>query len=382
MSRTVLLFLCLFAGGCSLLGEAPAPPPRKPVRYVPPADEYVRSKLLDFDSPLDTSFIISNGVKLVEDPQKPGNRVLSAPGAKLKLGSLVRGRDFPGLWDLVGIRIRADRAVGVRAEFQSSSGTVLQALEAATQPRWTMLWIDLRKLPTTMPAGEELLLAIKPLDGKAILIDEVILAQSRLVAIRSNIPDSQRMWQVVREGVQWEVQMGEERVYALPAAPFVEGGYRLVESNPVRAVFSSPAGTLSIDRHGRLIENGVAKFDARVARYAQAVAENASPATVEVDEHGRVERNLPGDRDNDGYDEVRGCYTVRASSSRLNVRLSPGVSSVRWPVLEVIGLPPGALSVWLEGQLVTHVTRLSDGRAVIELPIRLERAVEVQIRVR
>ena len=71
---------------------------------------------------------------------------------------------------------------------------------------------------------------------------------------------------------------------------------------------------------------------------------------------------------------------------RVNVRLTArgghDTAALQWPVIEVLGLPPGPVSVYVEGQTVQWVTRLSDGRVVIELPITLADRVDVQVRVR
>lgn len=385
MSRFWMLSLCLIAGGCTYTNDRPqaAPVAQKAARYVPPADQYVKSKLLDFDSPYDTNFVVAGGVRLVNDPQQPGNRVLLAPTATIKFTSLIRGRDFPGMWDLIGVRTRSEQGGTLRLGLTTSGGTRLAQNDATTTADWSVQWLELQKLPASMASDGELLLSVESTDRKAIYIDDILLAQSRTVVAQSTVPESNEPWRVTRSGLKWYVTAGEQTLLSLPAAPFVGEGYRVVESNPVRTVFASPASTIAIDRNGRLIENGKTKFDPTVSKFAKAVAENASPASIEVGEdEGRVERTLPGDKDNDGYDESRGCYTVRASASRLNVRLTPGNSAVRWPVIEVIGLPTGAVSVWLEGQLVPYVTRLSDGKVMIELPIRLERAVEAQIRVK
>jgi hypothetical protein len=376
---------CLVTGGCVYVDERPAasPSPQKVARYMPPADQYVKSKLIDFDSPYDTSFIIADGVKLVDDPQKSGNRVMSASQATIKLSALIRGREFPGMWDLIGVRVRADRPAAVTVEIATAAGAVLATSNGPCTSQWTIHWIELGQLPTSMPAEQELTLVVTSHDGTPIQIDDIQLAQSRTIVAQSIVPESNQTWRVGRSGLKWRVTADERELFTLPAAPFVAGGYRVIESNPVRTVFSSPTRTIAIDRNGRLIENGVAKTDTNVSKFAKTTAENNSPAVIEVDaDEGHVDRTLAGDSDNDGYDEARGCYTVRSGSTRLNVRLTPARSPVRWPVVEIIGLPAGAVSVWLEGQLVPYVTRLSDGKTIIELPVVLERSVEAQIRVK
>lgn len=387
MSRILFLTACLVLGGCVYIDDRAANVPTAPIkavaRYMPPADQYVKSRLIDFDSPLDTSFVVARDVRLSEDPVKPGNRVLVSSSAQIKLSSLIRGREFPGAWDLLGVRVRADRSAPIRLSIVPGGASPMFASESVCDADWSFYWVELQKLPTSMPSDEEMQLRIDALDGKPLQIDEVILAQSRTVVSQSTVPQTGETWRVGRSALQWQVTAAGQELLTLPAAPFVEQGYRVLESNPVRTVFISPTDTISIDRTGRLIENNAPRLDPKVLKFAKTTAENLSPAEIEIPpEQGRVERNLPGDRDNDGYDESRGCYTVRASAPRLNIRLSPQKMPVSWPIVEIIGLPAGTVSVWLEGQLVPWVTRLSDGKTIIELPLRLERPVEAQVRVK
>lgn len=373
---------CVYVDDRRSAAGAPAATVRKTVRYMPPADQYVKSKLIDFDSPYDTTFLVASGVKLIDDPEKSGNRVMSAAATQIKLGSLVRGREFPGRWDLIGVRLRADRAVQADLSI-TNNGAPVSAAKVDCATRWAIQWIELKSLPSSMPAENDLLLNIRSADGGPILIDDVILAQSQTVLSRSTVPVTGESWIVRRAATRWEVWAGDRELFSLPASPFVESGYRVAESNSVRTVFVSPDSTISIDRSGRLIENGVTRLDESVLKFAKTTAENNSPALIEVSsDQGRVDRNLSGDLNNDGYDETRGCYTVRASGGRMNLTLRPQRFPVKWPVVEVIGLPPGTVNVWMEGQVVPWVTRLSDGKSIIELPLTLERGVEVQIRVK
>jgi hypothetical protein len=97
---------------------------------------------------------------------------------------------------------------------------------------------------------------------------------------------------------------------------------------------------------------------------------------------GRVNRSTPGDSDNDGYNEARGAYQVIATGPRVELTITPRTSVLARPVLEIAGLPPGNVLVNMEGQLVGGATRLSgSGDLLIELPARLERPTQVNVRV-
>ena len=130
MSRNFILTLSLIVSGCTYVDERPSannafPPTQRTVRYMPPADQYVKSKLMDFDSPYDTTFVASKDVTIVDDPEKAGNRVLRAPVTQIKLGALVRGREFPGHWDLLGVRLHGGRDASVRLSMTAGGAAPL-----------------------------------------------------------------------------------------------------------------------------------------------------------------------------------------------------------------------------------------------------------------
>ena len=99
------------------------------------------------------------------------------------------------------------------------------------------------------------------------------------------------------------------------------------------------------------------------------------------EELGRVDRGTPGDANNDGYNESRGAYEFAATGPRFEATLTPQGATIIRPVLEISGLPPGKVLITVEGQLVSESTRLSDGTLLVELPVRIERATTVNVRV-
>ena len=111
-------------------------------------------------------------------------------------------------------------------------------------------------------------------------------------------------------------------------------------------------------------------------------ASHASPAEVKVpSQFGRVDRNTPGDEDNDGYNEARGSYELLAAASRFEVTIAPRTALLARPVLEIANLPAGSVLATIEGQLIPNPHRLPSGNVLIELPARLERAAIVSVRV-
>ena len=392
LAKTAMIALLLI-GGCALsLPRAALVKPASPPLYQAPPDRVLTSALLDFSSPLDATFIQSPSVRITDDPRQAGNRVLVADGGvRLNLTSLVRGRDLGGVWDVIGLRIWSDVATPCDVRLAG-------AIEAATRfdlpaRNWTTLWLHAPSA-STMPMSttargkastpdDHVSLTVLPTSSDSrLLIDDVALAQSKVTASQSIVPRTGERWQVARDGLKWIASVDGRSIFELPAAPFVDGGYRVLESDPTRALFVNGAGsTLCIDRTGRLIEDSRAKLDPKVLKFAKAIAENASPASIEVvGDEGRIERALPGDANNDGYDERRGVYGVHVMAGRVALRLTPNHATVKWPVLEVYDMPPGDLSVWLDGEIIPWAARADDGRVIVELPVELERPVKVEIR--
>src|SRR5262249_4403632 len=107
-----------------------------------------------------------------------------------------------------------------------------------------------------------------------------------------------------------------------------------------------------------------------------------SPAQIELPETmGRVERRSSGDANNDGYNESRGSYMLIATGPRLELRIVPGASPTIRPVMEITGLPPRKPLVTVEGRLIERILRLEDGTLLAEIPARIDRPTEVNIRV-
>ena len=124
--------------------------------------------------------------------------------------------------------------------------------------------------------------------------------------------------------------------------------------------------------------------DATLGRQEAAIftQQQKSPATLSVPEElGRLERNAPGDRDNDGYAELRGAYQLKAIGPRFEVKITQQTPRLLRPVLEIAGLPAGRVLAHVEGQQIERVSRLKNGNVLIMLPNTLDRAVTVNVRV-
>ena len=375
---SILIATALAATGCKGGAVAPAAalPPAPAARYVPPADRYVRSVLLDFESPLDATFVEATDKRVVVDATLAANHVLEAAGtASIRLGALVRGREFPGAWDLVGVRFFTTVASRCDVSVADGEATIAAGGASLAAGRWRTVWLDLGALAgttrpaTSMPSDDELIVRVASTSA-VVGIDDVVLAQSRIVVAQSSSPRSGDPFCVARAGAEWRATLGERTLLTLPAAPFAEDGYRVVEADAARVVFRDSSGDVAcVDRQGRVTRGGDA---------------TPSPAAISiVDGAARVERNLPGDRDNDGFDESRGCYAIRATGGRFTFRIDGSPTApTSWPTVDVVGLAAGEVSVWVEGQSVPSITRAADGRTTIELPLDVQRPIDVQVRMR
>lgn len=408
--------------GCTRDGTGKPTAQSKPLakpRYTPPPDRVVTSTLLTFESPSDLAFVQQSlgstaELRIESDPADPKNHALRIPDGghgHVNVSALMRGREFPGPWDMIGFRFRklsepglADvdlrRVVPNPGPLTIVSGSARMESPERLAGTWRTFWIPIGDAMHGAEPTSQMAYALAEYrltcgsSGGGYLLDDIVLAQSNTVVAESLTPETGRRFQVRRVGyawvIAWDHQVGVQEV----AAPFVEDGYSLVEADPTRVLLQSPAaGTLAVNRLGRVIRNG--KVIAEPKLGSNALADGGGAMRVEVigtlvtddgsrddGNVGRVERTLSGDRDNDGYDETRGCAVVRAQGSRINVRLSSSGRPIKWPVLEVRDLPAGAVNVYVEGQTVPWTTRLADGRVIVELPITLADRVDVQVRVR
>jgi hypothetical protein len=139
---------------------------------------------------------------------------------------------------------------------------------------------------------------------------------------------------------------------------------------------------MTVYADGRAFWDGQYKPMSVAARDPTLTAQHQSPAQIEVAEGmGRVDRNTPGDANDDGYNETTGSYRIIASGPRIEMRFSPTKSPVLSPILEISGLPLGKPLVTLEGRLIEQSTRTSAGTLLVELPAKIDRPITVNVRI-
>lgn len=366
-------------------------------RHPPPPSMRPRvSDLLTFETPSDELFVTA-------EPSAPrvttgasaggGDASLSlTPGTQrlvVKLPSLLVGRTFPGDWTMLGASFHSDRAMTVTARYDVDGRAVLSRAVAVPAGAWTEVWLDLTDAPALSSSHDGVGVLVFELGGAgaaSVRCDDVVLVDNRETLVDAADAGG---WTVTRRGFRVTAERRGERPvsFSLDARPGDPRAWRVEEATPLRVRFASagPVKRLTAYADGRALWDGQFKpVDPRAAtsdRRAQAAA-HASPGELAVAvEQGRVNRDTPGDADNDGYNEQLGAYQVQASGPRVEVSLAPRGAPLPRPVLQVAGLPWGRVLVTMEGQLVETTARLPDGQLLVILPTTLARATTVNVRV-
>jgi len=192
-------------------------------------------------------------------------------------------------------------------------------------------------------------------------------------------------WLVQRRGLSYIGEAPGKFNFKLLTTDASRSGWKIEEANSLRARFTSdgPAKNLTVYSDGRAFKDGEwSPMSADVRDNADYLASHQSPPEIQISESlGRVNRNTPGDANNDGYNERRGAHQIIASEARLELKIIPHTIAVTNPVLEISGLPEGSVLVTVEGRLVDRGERLPDGTLLVELPVRIDRPTVVNLRV-
>jgi hypothetical protein len=339
------------------------------------------SRLLGFDSPReDATFLHASRFAFDRDSAFTGAFGLRVPVAerlRIKLGALVLGREFPGRWSMLGLHVRVDRAASMILVLRADERPIA-TVSIDLEPGWQRAWLS---IPSLVPATDGLTLEVEvsvemsgdrsgersgePRDriegdsSATVMLDDLIVAAPTRVVVA---PSDDGL-SVVRRDTRWEAITGDGEPLRLPWDP-LDGGYRLIEASPLRVRFESPSGErVSMDRHGR--------------RYP---LDDVPPVDVDpIDETARLIRHRPGDSDADAFDESCGSFVIRARQSRVRLRIDPGEGAIDRPMFEVENLPSGNVRVTADGSWIDPVIRLPDGRVLVELPMRVDRAMTLEI---
>lgn len=363
-----------------------APLPNEPLSMqlprVEPALRGLRySVLMDFESERDLVFLNSpTERRTTEIHRHTGLRSLILPEGQMcgvKLSSLMRGREFPGSYLLAGCYVKSPRAAQIRLRCVAAGARPLERIIDLPSNTWTATWIDL----TEFPGGSDARLEIHAPSETSLWCDDVMVLDNRA----EFLPPSDTGLNLWRAGLKFYGGRQGHFSFTLDSSEGFPAGWTPVEISPHRILFQSGGKTrnLTVYADGRSYWDGEFRGLSAATRDDPAYArQHQRPAVLTVPEElGRLVRNSPGDANNDGYNEQRGCYMVQADGSRLQIDFKPQTSPLPSPVIEISGLPPGKVLVHVDGHLVNTIERQPDGRTLVLLPLKISRAASMSCRI-
>lgn len=385
-------------GGCTVEESAPVattqsePSSLQLMRVRPELQDQRFSDLLNFEAPTDTVFVTTRDFQRERDDARAhaGHSSLRLQGhagsMTVKLSSLITSKSFPSGWTEAGAYFLCDRPVQVSVACLSGKKVLATETTTLLPGQWSGAWVDLSHIsPDLSPAADDLSLSFSMDVPNVIWCDDVMLIDNTRWVLGSPDKPSPGEWTLCRRGFNWICDAAGRFNLQLPSTESQAGGWQMDEANAMRMRFSSTGDvkSLTIYSDGRSYWDG--KFRAMTADLRNDplwARQESSPAEIQIPQAmGRLNRNAPGDSNNDGYCEARGSYSISATGSRVDVTILPRSIPVQHPVLEIAGLDAGKALVTIEGRLIEQTQRLSDGTLLVDLPIKVERAVTVNIRI-
>jgi hypothetical protein len=349
--------------------------------------------LLDFERPTDLAFLASPSreVKCSSDQAHTGAaslRMEHGGDIGVKLGSLLSGGKFPGKWTLAGAyfytassdHLPAKVTISYRA---NAAAPALQRTVTLAAGGWTPVFVDLTSITSSAEAG---LLRFEVESSHPVYCDDVVLLDNNRTheAPAPGAP-AESGWTIRQVGFAIIIERPGHFRITLKTPEAAPDGWIIEEADDVRARLVSPSEkTWTIYADGRQYQDGqfspLGPMGDRAAIFER---QHGAPADLIVpEEFGRIDRDTAGDRNNDGYNEVRGSYQLVAKGPRFEVTLKPNTHFLAQPILEISGLPAGNVLATVEGQLIEKTTRLPNGNLLVRVPLTLERATTISITVR
>jgi hypothetical protein len=388
-----LLASAIFQGGCT---EQLSPPVRSDepigVQLMRAEPMFVGTPfrvLLDFESPADLSFLSDLSTARIDTAvAHTGASSLQLPAGSavtVKLPSLLSSSAFPAAWTLAGGYFISRESASIAVTYEVG-GTALLHRTVNIEPRkWTAVMLDIAMLndPNIIASRDVGVLRFKA--DRTVWCDDVLLVDNAhtLVGETDKAGDN---WTVRQRGFATLVERPGSFKLSIPTPEAAADGWQAIEANEMRVVLTGGGGKRiwAIYSDGRGYLNS--RFEPieslpadRLAAYRE---QHASPAEISVpEEQGRIERNAPGDRNNDGYAEATGTYQIKATSPRLRITITPQTPKLLHPVLEIAGFPAGRVTGNMEGQLLDKAVRLPNGHVLIEVPATLSKVTTLDIRV-
>jgi hypothetical protein len=422
MDRTFAWFVAgmLLVGLVGCAPDQPVSPPledHEPIgvqllRVVPTLKDERFSTLLDFESHDDAVFCSTSGrAGAVASEHAHTGRASyqidsSATRLTIKLNSLLAGRQFPGEWTLLGGFFYSEQPATITVGFDPPlAGAKARAVNVPAG-NWTAVYIELppdasdaSPMTAASQTPPNLVFNLASPHAKIWCDDLLLIDNNKLLAGESpsTLPNSASNsiwagtmppWTVERRGLAYVASAPGLFNFQLVDTDASQTGWVVTDANAMRSMFHSAASNQNTERSltvyadGRAFENGQYKPMSLAAADPVLLAAHQRPARIEVTEGmGRVDRNTPGDANNDGYNETTGSYRIIATGSRIEMRFIPTGSPILSPILEISGLPFGKPLVTLEGRLVDQTARTSSGTLLIELPAKIDRPVTVDVRI-
>jgi hypothetical protein len=390
MTRLIWLVLVSFGMwliGCAQRAAEPAVSEGEPlglqmVRTEAQLKKYPFRTLLEFEASTDPVFVKVEGQKGKIDRRRKhtgeGSLIIER-GSKamaVNVGLLFSGSAFPGRWALAGAYFYAERPQRLAAVYEVQGTAVASVNVQIPGGQWTPVMLDVAAGTEgkNLPIGVLRFVFDGGL-GQAMWCDDVLVMDNAQVVVDSG-------WVIKERGFEFVVEKAGVFKVAMKTPEATDQGWALEEAGTIRARFASKGreNSCTIYSDGRRIVDG--KMTLLGAANAGAIEHHLNPGQVKIaSEIGRVDRNSPGDPNNDGYSELTGAYQIVAAAPRIELTLSPQAKPLYCPVLEISGLPAGNVFVNMEGRPVETTARLANGRLLVVLPGTLTRPTLVSLRV-
>jgi len=375
---------------------APERPTNNSTPTSRPAGSHRFSTLLTFESPVDLVFVKSATATPELDPAvaQTGAASLKLPAGRhqfdINFRSLMTGRPFPADWTLLLFFARAETDARVTLDYGERSRTV-----DLTPGQW----VPVTQQIVSWTQDNSVMMEAKAEEGSAgpvtlhvesagaVWIDDLTLVDNKDLVAGAGDDSDERDGAFVFERRGFELIGGTRGAFqvrlATPEAS--PNGWTVADADLWRVRLASQGArkTMTIWRDGRVYTDGKYSTYVRHGEMDEVyAAQHVSPAQMQIPEaQGRVNYNAAGDGNNDGYVERDGTYQAVSFGPRLEIQMTPRSEAVARPIIEVSGLPPGKIIGTVEGRLIQETLRLKNGNVLIDLPVRIERAVTLKLRV-
>lgn len=399
LARVHSLSLCLIVlSGCA---SRPTPPLREgePIgvqmlRVEPQLKGRRFVTLLDFEDDTDAVFVAADPPRRLaraEFAHTGRSAVLVPEGTNTLTISLdaLGAKPLPGPWTLAGVYLHSEQPLKLKVNYEADGRLLASTPQQVPAGQWAAAMVDLGPLavpgiPRPTSAGRLVIQFDEPPAGP-VRLDDLVLVNNEQMLLDTTGGQLGQGWMIRRAGYRFVGVAPAQFGFTLPTAEASPNGWRLEEANALRARFSSDGQVkaLTVYADGRAYWDGEYKPMSGSRRPHDVVRrQHASPADLHVPETvGRIDRTTDGDANNDGYNECRGAYQLRAAGSRLEVKLVPRPAPLVLPVLEITGMPEGRMLATVEGRLISAAVRTDSGSYLLELPLRVERPMTVNVRV-